>query len=820
MAKKYNISKLAKFCDGSIVQHGNDIPIQYLATDSRKVIFAKNTVFFALVTSRNDGHKYIDELYSKGVRNFVVSEEVPLHLGANFIQVNNTLDALQQVAKNHRNQFIFPVIAITGSNGKTIVKEWLYQLVHQNYNVVRSPKSYNSQIGVPFSLWNMDSQHELAIIEAGISEKGEMVRLEEQIDPNWGIITNIGDAHSEGFDSKQQKLEEKISLFKNCDKVFYAQKHQQIAQSLQAELENVLFISWSEDDRGKFSHVKVESDVNSSIITGIYLGTELRLTIPFTDKASIENALLSILVALELGVAIHELQQRLDRLYPIDLRLDMINGLNGTRIIQDFYNSDPESVRIALDFLTHQQTKGKTIVVLSDFDQIKEEEEVYKSMVEVLNQAHIDHLLLLGKAWKKYTSEFKTEVFWYANTATLFNDIHNRIDHDALILLKGARKYHFEDISQRLQEQLHITFMEVNLGALVNNLNVYKSFLNNQTKIMAMVKASSYGAGTAEIASVMQFNRVDYLGVAYLEEGVQLRKSGITLPIMVMNAEPSGFERLIKYQLEPEVYSPSFLKKFNNALSRFGYEGGDFPIHIKLETGMQRLGFSHDQLQKLTSVLKENPHLKVASVFSHLAAADDDKANDFSHMQVQRFNAMADEIEGALNYKPLRHVLNSSGVIRFSEYHMDMVRLGIGLYGVDPVGEVSSQLRPVSILHTSVSMVKKVEKGESVGYSRSFIAKQDIMLATIPIGYADGLFRSLYKKGQVYIKGEKRPVVGKICMDMCMVDVTGLNVKEGDSVEIFGSNITLEEIAEWADTIPYEILVRVGQRVPRVYIEE
>ncbi len=826
MAVQFNISSLNAACKGKLWKEGNsETQISKLLIDSRKLMDPATTVFFALVTSRNNAHKYIMPLYKKGVRVFVVSEKVDLPDDATVIGVKNTLQALQDMAFAHRKKMKYPVMAITGSNGKTIIKEWLFQVLHNKYSIARSPKSFNSQVGVPLSLSLMNDFNDLAIIEAGISKPEEMQKLANIILPELGIITNLGEAHSGGFENNYRKLKEKLLLFESCEKIFYCKDHKAIAENIENQFEDKELWSWSAGKEGKLSNVKSNNRNHKTTITGTFSDKNIEIAIPFTDLASIENACHVWLVALALGLDNEAILKNMRKLQAVEMRLNLLHGQQGSLLISDYYNSDPNSVKIALESLEQQRCPGKKVVVISAFEQIENNEAVYNDVFNMIAAKKVDILIAVGREWKRFADSEKLTVKWFENTEDLLSNLDVIPVKDSVILLKAARKFCFEKIAAQLVEKQHQTFLEVNLEALVENLNYYRSLLPRKTKIMAMVKAFSYGSGSTEIASVLQYNRVDYLGVAYIEEGVALRKAGMVMPIMVMNPNEQGFDKMIKYNLEPEIYSLGLLKAFvekvrENKTLLNATEKKKFNVHVKIDTGMHRLGLTGEDLNLLPMMLLREPRISVVSVFTHLVGSDDAALDEFTKKQIAEFDHLTAALEDFLGYGFLRHILNSSGIVRFSKHAKDMVRLGIGLYGVDTSNQRQKNLHPVARLVTHISQVKRIKKGFSVGYGRAFVAKKDMQIATLPLGYADGYFRALGNgKGEVYIGGEIRPVIGNVCMDMCMVDVTGLNVSDGDEVELFGSHISVSDLAKKADTIPYEILAHISSRVPRVYVQ-
>mgnify|MGYP001563129228 FL=1 len=819
MALNFNIQEIAEICDGRLTTAAqDDIEIQSISFDSRKIVDARHCLFFALVTERNNGHKYLIEAYEKGVRAFVVSEEVKLPSDALVIIVKNTLKASHTVVGCHRGKFNYPILGITGSNGKTIVKEWLYQGMHSKFKIARSPKSYNSQIGVPLSLSLLNAWNDLGIIEAGISRKNEMVNLAQIIQPTHGLITNVKEAHSTGFVNNKEKLKEKLLLFKECETLFYCKDDLDIAQEIEASFFDTELISWSSGENAVLKSLKTEIEGNSTRISGHYLGNKVEIQIPFADSASIENAIHTWLIALHFGLSPKEISAEMAQLQSVDMRLNIVRGQQGSVLISDYYNSDPSSVQIALETLQQQSAVGNKIVVLSSFEQIEYSTDLYDSVFEMIEGKSIDQIFLIGKEWERFKERDK--VIWYNTTNELLIEISRLKLSQAVVLLKGARQFSFEKIADLIAEKKHETFLEVNMESLVHNLNFIKSKLPKPTKIMAMVKAFSYGSGSTEIASLLQFHGIDYLGVAYLEEGVALRKSGISAPIMVMNPSRDSFNKLIKNALEPELYSLNLFEAFLEEIEKDQNPNSCFKIHLKIDTGMHRLGFSQDDLKEVVRLVNQDSRIEVASVFTHLAGADDLRFDAFSQQQIEAFNVACEYLQEQINTPFLRHILNSAGAIRFPDLANDMVRLGIGLYGLDSSKTIQSHLMPVTRFVTHISQIKQIEKGESVGYGRSFVAKDKTTIATLPVGYADGYYRSLGNlNSKVFIKGEYCPIVGNICMDMLMTDITGLDIKEGDEVELFGQHISVSELASAAGTISYEILAHISTRVPRVYLQ-
>ncbi|UUC46059.1 bifunctional UDP-N-acetylmuramoyl-tripeptide:D-alanyl-D-alanine ligase/alanine racemase [Flavobacterium cerinum] len=786
--------------------------IDNVSIDSRSLQNGSGTLFFALVGHNHNGHHYIESLIAKGVTNFVVNH-IPEHLvgKANFLLVNDTLESLQQFAAYYRTLFDIPIIGITGSNGKTIVKEWLNFLLSPEYNIIRSPKSYNSQVGVPLSVIGINEKHNLGIFEAGISTIGEMEKLEPIIKPTIGILTNIGAAHDEGFTDRQQKTTEKLKLFKNTS-VLICQKNETIDTLLD---HNQKTFTWSFDNDK--ADVLLTKSNNSIGIT--YNKHHFSVSIPFQDAASVENSIHCLMVLLYLNYPEAVIQERIANLYPVEMRLQVKNGIHNCTIIDDSYSSDYQSLKIALDFLEQHKTHQKKTVILSDiFQSGFPVEELYSKVARLLTNNKIERVIGIGETISRHLQDFKGFIS-FKNTADFLNQYNSSAFENETILIKGARNFHFEEIVTLLEEKTHETVLEINLNAISHNLNFYKSKLKPGTKVMVMVKAFGYGSGSFEIAKLLAHHKVDYLGVAFADEGIALRNAGIDMPIIVMNPENSAFSAMVAYNLEPEIYSPQVLKRFITLAQQKNLS--NYPIHIKLDTGMHRLGFESGNLNELITTLQHNNFVSVKSIFSHLSASDGPEFNDFTLQQIHTFDNWSQQIVTALQIQPIRHILNTSGIYNFPEYQFDMVRLGIGLYGVGNDENEMRQLENVGTLKTVILQVKNVPTGDSVGYSRKFMATHLTHTATIPIGYADGIPRSWgNQKGYVLIHNQKAPIIGNICMDMLMVDITGIDCKEGDTVIIFGEQPRVTEIAKTIGTIPYEILTGISQRVKRIFYKE
>lgn len=786
--------------------------IDNVSIDSRSLQNGNGTLFFALVGHNHNGHHYIENLIAKGVTNFVVNH-IPEHLAgkANFLLVNDTLESLQKFAAYYRTLFDIPIIGITGSNGKTIVKEWLNFLLSPEYNIIRSPKSYNSQVGVPLSVIGINEKHNLGIFEAGISTIGEMEKLEPIIKPTIGILTNIGAAHDEGFTDRQQKITEKLKLFKNTS-VLICQKNEIIDPLLS---QNQKTFTWSFDN--STADVLLTKSNHSVGIT--YNKHTFSVIIPFQDAASVENSIHCLMVLLYLNYPEAVIQERIANLYPVEMRLQVKNGIHNCTIIDDSYSSDYQSLKIALDFLEQHKTHQKKTVILSDiFQSGFPVEELYSKVTRLLTNNKIERVIGIGETISRHLQDFKGFIS-FKNTADFLNQYNSSAFENETILIKGARNFHFEEIVTLLEEKTHETVLEINLNAISHNLNFYKSKLKPGTKVMVMVKAFGYGSGSFEIAKLLAHHKIDYLGVAFADEGIALRNAGIDMPIIVMNPENSAFSAMVAYNLEPEIYSPQVLKRFITLAQQKNLS--NYPIHIKLDTGMHRLGFESGNLDELITLLQHNNFVSVKSIFSHLSASDGPEFNDFTLQQIHTFDNWSQQIISALQIQPIRHILNTSGIYNFPEYQFDMVRLGIGLYGVGNDENEMKHLENVGTLKTVILQIKNVPTGDSVGYSRKFMATHLTQTATIPIGYADGIPRSWgNQKGYVLIHNQKAPIIGNICMDMLMVDITGIDCKEGDTVIIFGQQPRVTEIAKTIGTIPYEILTGISQRVKRIFYKE
>ncbi|MDD3728569.1 MAG: bifunctional UDP-N-acetylmuramoyl-tripeptide:D-alanyl-D-alanine ligase/alanine racemase [Dysgonamonadaceae bacterium] len=820
---EYDITEIIKVL-GIKSGKTNDAIISNLLTDSRKLSDPNKTLFFALKTKTNDGHNYVHELYADGVRNFVVSSKNVLWnklSDANFLLVKDTLAALQKLVTHHRRKFDIPVIGITGSNGKTVVKEWLYQLLHQDYNITRSPRSYNSQTGVPLSVWQLNEATTLGIFEAGISMPNEMENLESIIYPTIGVFTKLGEAHQENFASLQQKCNEKLELFINSDVIIYNEDNLIISQSVENMAMSHKTFTWSLKNRENPLYIKeIKSSSDKTTIYYSFLGFDTDLEIPFISGAAIENAITCLATLLYLRVLPEDIKKRMSTLDPVAMRLDVRQGKNNCIIINDTYNSDFNSIKIALEFQSQRnadKSLKKTLILSDVFQSGLLPKTLYKKVSEIIDQNNINRIIGIGSDISQFSSVFSMEKQFFTTTEEFIRSQVWKEFRNELILVKGSRSFHFEQIIALLEKRIHETVLEVDLDALVHNFNFYKTKVAPNVKLISMVKANGYGAGATEIAKTLQYHRCRYLAVAIASEGVSLREDGITMPIIVLNSETNGFEELYDANLEPEVYNFRILKAFIKEAERRGVT--DYPIHLKLDTGMHRLGFVRDEIPELIDILRKQKSLQVVSTFSHLAASESWVFDDFTEKQIDIFEEMSSQIERQLGCEISRHILNSAGIERFPDSQFDMVRLGIGLYGISASG--INGLRNVCTLKTTILQIKTIKSNETVGYGRKEKLDRDARIATIRIGYADGLSRQFgNRKGKVLVNGEYAPIIGDVCMDLCMIDVTDIKADEGDSVIIFGENLSVVDLAESIQTIPYEILTAVSPRVKRIYIKE
>jgi alanine racemase len=819
MIQSLTAFQIREIVDGQFLTDRKESLIHFIAIDSRNILQPETTLFVALKGAKFDGHQFIPVVAEEGVRCFLVDKDYVVEekdrSGLVLIGVKNPLEALQSIATYQRNLFDGPLVGITGSNGKTIVKEWLGQILGQKYAVAKSPKSYNSQVGVPLSVFGISPYHQVAVLEAGISKPDEMERLAKMLQPNLGIFTNIGTAHEEGFASMAQKLAEKAKLFENCHLIVYRKEHVLIHQYLKGHFPEERLVAWSDYPGADYTFsVKKEQERSKILLMKPDLSV-FTFSVPFTDEASLENVRHAIAAALVLEMEPAKIQEGLDHLKAVDMRLTLKPGANESLIIDDTYNNDLAGLRLAMDFLAAQRPKKRKILIISDLLQIGDIEEVYREVGDLIQYHGIDKVIAVGQEIQILKNELEAKAEFYVDTESLLKNLQTNDFENDLILVTGARKFGFEAIVNKLQQRIHGTTLEINLNALTHNYNFYKTKLLPHTKVMVMVKAFAYGGGAAEIANHLQQLKADYLAVAYTDEGVALREEGINLPIMVLNPVQESFFLLEKYRLEPVVYSLSFYQQIGRYCKN---QSCRMNIHLDMDTGMHRLGFEAKHLTGLLEITSEYPQLSISSVYTHLAGADEEVHQDYSLHQLELFVMMYERLTEKLGYFPLRHALNSAGIIKFPEYQMEMVRLGIGLYGVEVSGKHDAQLKSISTLKTTISQIKSLSAGDTVGYGRKGIMHSDGQIATIAIGYADGYDRRFSNgRGFVLIHGQKAPVIGNVCMDMTMIDITGMDAKEGDEVIIYGPGISLKELANRIGTIPYELLTNISSRVKRVY---
>lgn len=801
--------------------------VRWILTDSRSLCFPEETLFFAIRSGRNDGHKYIADLYRRGVRNFVV-EELPQNWNeeypeANFLKVPFALEALQRLAERHRDEFNIPVVGITGSNGKTVVKEWLYQLLSPSMAVTRSPRSYNSQIGVPLSVWLLNEQSEVGVFEAGISQPGEMDALRDIIQPTVGVLTNLGAAHQENFKSMEDKCHEKLKLFHDSKAIVYPYDDEIVRKCVESYEYKGEQIAWSMKDSSVKMFVKsVDKKDTQTTISYVFNGKEASYTLPFIDEASIANSITCAAVALHLGLTTDEIAQRMPAIEPVAMRLEVKQGQHGCTLINDSYNSDVNSLDIALDFMNRRpdhEGRRRTLILSDIYQSGEDGATLYKEVSDLAVKRGVEKFIGIGPEISRYADEIQIKEKYFFNDCNAFieSNVFGSLRNE-VILLKGSRKFSFDKLTELLEQKVHETILEVNLNAVVKNLNYYRSFMKPTTKLVCMVKADAYGAGAVEVAKTLQDHRVDYLAVAVADEGVTLRKNGITCNIMIMNPEMTSFKTMFDYKLEPEVYSFRLLDALVRAAQKEGITG--YPVHIKLDTGMHRLGFDpRCDMDELISRLKHQNAIIPRSVFSHFVGSDSDDFDNFSAMQFKLFDEGSKKLQSAFSHKILRHMDNSAGIEHFPERQMDMCRLGLGLYGID--SRDNSILNTVSTLKSTILQIHRVPKEETVGYSRKGVLTRDSVIGAIPIGYADGLNRRL-GCGHCYclVNGQKAPYVGNICMDVAMIDLTGIDCKEGDTVEIFGEHLPVTVLSDVLGTIPYEVLTSISNRVKRIYYQD
>ena len=818
----YSFQELQWAIPSSEIRGRRDVaPIREIAIDSRLVTEGEHLLFFALQGEHHDAHHYIEQLYNEHhVRCFVVSETwsgYRLLPEATFFCVADTRRALQQFASYHRQRFQIPVVGITGSNGKTVVKEWLSEVLSTRWRVNHSPKSYNSQVGVPLSVLGLAPKDELGVYEAGISLPGEMERLREIIRPTLGIFTNLGLAHQAHFPDLETKGREKLCLFNDAKKLVVC-KDQALLYRLAstfAQEQGVTLVSWSRT--GEEADWQVTLSEGKNVTLQDREGHIYRGVLPASDAASVENALHTLIASATLGMPMDEALRALESVRTVAMRLERREGVNGLALINDSYSCDLESLEAALGFLCQQAGGANRGLILSDIDQSGlSSSELYGRVRALLEKYGVELLVGIGEEIRALASFYPKAFFYPTPEEFLAAHLREPLEGYA-VLVKGARRFGFERVSQQLERRIHRTVMEVNLGALETNLNWFRGRLRHGVKLLVLVKAFAYGNGLGELAQFLQYHKVDYLGVAFTDEGFALRSAGITLPILVLNPAPDALPAMLAYDLEPNIFSLSLLRAFEEAAAEAGKQ--DYPIHLKMDTGMHRVGFMEEDLPELITALRGCRHLRVVSIFSHLAGADEQGLDSFTHGQLERFERMSSQVMASLSYRPMRHILNSAGQERFPQWQYDMVRLGIGLHGLSCCG--NSELRPVASLKTFVAQIKELEVGHTVGYGCRGKIPVKKRIATIPVGYADGYSRRLGNGvGKVSINGQLAPTIGNICMDTCMLDITGLSVQEGDAVTLFGDSPTIEELAAWLETIPYEVLSDISPRIPRTYYTE
>lgn len=802
---------------GSKLIGAENLVVKSIEFDSRNIFFHSENAFIAINTSKNSGEKYIQSAIEKGIKIIITEHEIPDFSDITWIITKNSLEFLQRLAKHHLRQFQLKTIGITGSNGKTVVKEWLYQSVFNDFITVKSPKSFNSQLGLPLSLLQISKKHELGIFEVGISRPGEMKILEDIFSPEIGVLTHIGAAHSSNYEDENELIAEKISLFEDSKVIIFNGDNAQVRTKIEELYPTKKLISYGLINENKI-HIKSDRDDKSQNIIVKYFGEELEIPIQQRDEATLSNALCIIALLKELGFQNEKVIEKINNLKSVEMRLESVNGLRNNIIINDSFNLDLDSLKIAFHFINEYNKPEKTLI-LTDFVERRDPENLYKEVAQLTNQQNFSRVFLIGEEITKFQQYFNSSTITFNNTKELIDSqVLSQIENQ-LILLKGARKFAIDKLKTYLELQKHDTVLEVNLNAILHNINIHRSLLKPQTKIMAMVKAFSYGLGGYEIAEFLQHHHIDYLGVAYADEGVDLRKNGISTPIMVMNPEQHSYNIIIDYNLEPEIYSFRVLDLFHEQLIQKGIQR-KYPIHLKLETGMHRLGFKEEDLDLLLEKLQKM-NVKVASIFSHLSTSDDLDEVNYTLEQINVFQKLSDKIIAGLHYRPLRHILNSSGIVNYTESEFDMVRIGIGMIGISPDKEFQQKLQNAVSFKTVISQISDVKTGDSVGYGRSFRSKKDTKIATIPVGYADGIPRLIGNNvGKIGIRNELYPIVGNICMDMMMIDIENNNqITEGEEVIIFNSKSTLEDFAKYCQTIPYEVLTSISRRVKRIYVK-
>lgn len=813
----YSTKEIAEITQSQIIGDKN-LQIQHIAFDSRNIYSTLKTAFIAINTHKNSGEKYISQAIEKGIKVIISENFYSEYDGITWIIVENSVKFLQDLAHYHIKNQPIKTIGITGSNGKTIVKEWLYQCLWNEFPTVKSPKSFNSQIGLPISLLQTSEKHQVGIFEVGISKPQEMKTLEEIFSPKIGILTHIGTAHSSNFENELQLIKEKLILFKNSEIIIYNGDNEQVCKEIKTQYSDKKLISFGLKTHNDVKIICDYKDRSQKILVQ-YFSEKLSFPANQRDEATLTNALAVICILKEFGFTNEKIVEKINNLKAVEMRLESVNGVRNNLIINDSFNLDLDSLIIAYQFINQYNRDEKTLVLSDIFDVKNDDVSLYHKVAEITNQQNFKQIFLVGNQISRFQEKFNTKTYTFSTTKELLESQQLNSIENQLILLKGARIFEFEKIKSHLELQKHDTVLEINLNAILHNINVHKSLLKPETKMCAMVKAYSYGLGGYEIAEFLQHHHIDYLGVAYADEGVDLRKNGITTPILVMNPEQGSYDVIIDYNLEPEIYSLRVLELFANQLQLKGIQQ-KYPIHIKVETGMHRLGFKEHEIDELVGNLKKY-NVKVASIFSHLSSADVPEEDDYTMEQIHTFQRVSSKISKALGYQPIRHILNTAGITYYSDYQFEMVRIGIGMVGISANPEVKKQLQSAVTFKTVISQISEVKQGDSIGYNRKYKAEKDTRIATIPVGYADGIPRLIgNKKGFVGIQNQKVSIVGNICMDMLMVDLQNIKAKEGDEVIIFNGNPTLEEFSGYCQTIPYEVLTSISRRVKRIYIKD
>ena len=813
----YTTKEIAEITQSQIIGDKN-LQIHHIAFDSRNIYSTLKTAFIAINTHKNSGEKYISQAIEKGIKVIISENFYSEYDGITWIIVENSVKFLQDLAHYHIENQPIKTIGITGSNGKTIVKEWLYQCLWNEFPTVKSPKSFNSQIGLPISLLQTSEKHQVGIFEVGISKPQEMKTLEEIFSPKIGILTHIGTAHSSNFENELQLIKEKLILFKNSEIIIYNGDNEQVCKEIKTQYSDKKLISFGLKAHNDVKIICDYKDRNQEILVQ-YFSEKLSFPANQRDEATLTNALAVICILKEFGFTNEKIVEKINNLKAVEMRLESVNGVRNNLIINDSFNLDLDSLIIAYQFINQYNRDEKTLVLSDIFDVKNDDVSLYHKVAEITNQQNFKQIFLVGNQISRFQEKFNAKTYTFSTTKELLESQQLNSIENQLILLKGARIFEFEKIKSHLELQKHDTVLEINLNAILHNINVHKSLLKPETKMCAMVKAYSYGLGGYEIAEFLQHHHIDYLGVAYADEGVDLRKNGITTPILVMNPEQGSYDVIIDYNLEPEIYSLRVLELFANQLQLKGIQQ-KYPIHIKVETGMHRLGFKEHEIDELVENLKKY-NVKVASIFSHLSSADVPEEDDYTMEQIHTFQRVSSKISEALGYQPIRHILNTAGITYYSDYQFEMVRIGIGMVGISANPKVKKQLQSAVTFKTVISQISEVKQGESIGYNRKYKAEKDTRIATIPVGYADGIPRLIgNKKGFVGIHNQKVSIVGNICMDMLMVDLQNIKAKEGDEVIIFNGNPTLEEFSGYCQTIPYEVLTSISRRVKRIYIKD